>query len=190
MESPQALQVLLSWLGGNDALGANRYEEIRRKLILLFRCRGCTSAEELADETLDRTARALLKPDFTFSGPPMVYMRGVGRNIYLEWLRTQRRVSLEPISEGPHELPAPVQHTDEQEAIHACLDRCLKALPGDKRALLIRYYRNEKRSKIEDRQLLAEETGLGLNALRIQIFRLRNTVRQCVENCCRQQEME
>jgi hypothetical protein len=49
--------------------------------------------------------------------------------------------------------------------------------------LLIRYYRNDKRVKIDGRQLLAEELGIGLNALRIQVFRLRNAMRRCVEKC-------
>jgi DNA-directed RNA polymerase specialized sigma24 family protein len=190
METPEALQALLLWLGDNDASGASRYEEVRRKLVLLFRCRGCFLAEELADETIDRTARALLRPDFTFDGQPIAYMRGVARNVYLEWLRKQRRTSLESISESYLELPAAAQRTDDQESLYACLDRCLNALPGDKRTLLIRYYRNEKRPKIDDRQLLAEEIGIGLNALRIQVFRLRNTVRECVEKCHSRSEME
>jgi hypothetical protein len=64
MESPEVMQAFLLWLGEDQSSGARRYEEIRRKLILLFRWRGCYTPEELADETIDRTARAVLKPDF------------------------------------------------------------------------------------------------------------------------------
>jgi hypothetical protein len=55
--------------------------------------------------------------------------------------------------------------------------------------LLIRYYRSDKRAKIDGRQLLAEELGLGLNALRIQVFRLRNAMRRCVEKCAAKGEI-
>jgi DNA-directed RNA polymerase specialized sigma24 family protein len=190
MESSEALHTFLLWLGGDDASGARMYEDVRQKLVLLFRCRGCFPAEELADETIDRTARALLKPGFICDGQPIAYMRGVARNIYLEWLRKQRGAPVESISEPYLELPAPVQSTEGREVIYACLDRCLNALPQEKRSLLIRYYRNEKKSKIDDRQLMAEEVGVGLNALRIQVFRLRNTVRKCMERCQCKKEME
>jgi DNA-directed RNA polymerase specialized sigma24 family protein len=191
MESSEALRALLQWLGGGDDVsGACSYEDVRQKLILLFRCRGCFQAEELADEAIDRTARALLKPDFAFDGQPIAYIRGVARNIYLEWLRKRRYANPESISESGLELAAPSHSTGDRETLFACLDRCLNTLPGDKKSLLIRYYRNEKREKIDDRQLLAEEIGIALNALRIQVFRLRNSMRQCVEKCRCGTEME
>ena len=87
MESPEVMQAFLQWLGPDQSSGARRYEEIRRNLILLFRWRGCYIAEELADETIDRTARAVLKPGFQYQGDQVLYFRGVARNVFLEWLR-------------------------------------------------------------------------------------------------------
>jgi DNA-directed RNA polymerase specialized sigma24 family protein len=183
MDSPEVMQSFLLWLGKDQASGAREYEEIRRKLILLFRYRGCHIPEELADETIDRTAHAVLKPDFLFQGEPIAYFRGVARNVYLEWLRKERRLPSEPISETNCELPASQGEFASGELTHDCLERCLNALPSAKKALLIRYYGSEKRGKIDGRQLLAEELGIGLNALRIQVFRLRNLLRNCVEKC-------
>jgi DNA-directed RNA polymerase specialized sigma24 family protein len=183
MESSEALQAVLLWLGENQASGALRYEEIRKKLILLFRWRGCHIPEELADETIDRTAHALLGPDFRYQGDPIAYFRGVAHNVYREWLRKERRFPTEPISEGYLELPASPGDTEQNDLPPACLERCLNALLPAKRTLLIRYYRSDKRAKIDGRQVLAEELGIGLNALRIQVFRLRNGLRRCVENC-------
>ncbi len=183
MESPEAMQALLLWLGDDQAAGARKYEEIRQKLILLFRYRGCHIPDELADETIDRTARAILNPEFQYQGDPTPYFRGVARNVYLEWLRKERRLPTEPISEAKFELPAPVANSGNDDLLQACLERCLNALPPPKKMLLIRYYRSDKRAKIDGRQLLSEELGIGLNALRIQVFRLRNAMRGCVEKC-------
>lgn len=183
MESPEALEAILLWLGEDRNSGAQRYEEIRQKLIILFRYRGCHSAEELADETIDRTARIVLRPDFRYQGDPIAYFRGVAHNVYREWLRKEHRFPTEPISEGYLELPAPASDANENGPLLACLERCLSALSPAKRMLLIRYYQSDKRVKIDGRQLLADELGLGLNALRIQVFRLRNGLRQCVEKC-------
>src|SRR5690348_618571 len=97
MESPAALDAFLAWLGQNEATGARKYEEVRQKLIVLFRCRGCSAAEDLADETIDRTARAVAKPGFSCPGDPILFFRGVARNVYLEWLRRERRNPQEPM---------------------------------------------------------------------------------------------
>ena len=183
MESPEAMRALLLWLGENETSGARKYEEIRRKLILLFRYRGCHIPEELADDTIDRTAHAILNPGFHYQGDPTAYFRGVARNVYREWLRKQRRMPTEPISDANLQLPAPADSSEEDDLVQGCLERCLKALPPEKKTLLIRYYRSDKRAKIDGRQLLAEEFGIGLNALRIQVFRLRNAARTCVEKC-------
>ena len=183
MESPEAMKALLLWLGGDQAAGARKYEEIRQKLIVLFRYRGCHVPEELADDTIDRTARNVLNPDFQYQGDPIAYFRGVARNVYLEWFRKERRLPTEPISEIKFELPAPAANSGKDDLLQACLERCLNSLPSTKRILLIRYYRSDKKAKIDGRQLLAEELGIGLNALRIQVFRLRNTMRRCVEKC-------
>ena len=183
MESPELMQAFLLWLGGDLSSGARRYEEIRRKLILLFRWRGCYVPEELADEVIDRTARAVLKPDFHYEGERDLYFRAVARNVFLEWLRRKQRFPTDTISDNDIDLPAPTSDSGADSLRQSCLERCLNSLPAAKRTLVIRYYRSDKREKIDGRQLLAEEQGIGLNALRIQVFRLRNGLRRCVADC-------
>jgi DNA-directed RNA polymerase specialized sigma24 family protein len=183
MRSPTDLDGLLLWLGSDRDAGARRYVEVRQKLATLFECRGCQSPEDLADETLDRTARAILKPGFSFEGDIMAYLLGVARNVYLESLRKKRTISQEAIP-GFADRTVQTQSDDSRkEVLLSCLDRCLGRLPTDKRSLLLRYYQGEKTAKIDGRLRLAEQEGLELNALRIQIFRLRNLVRECVESC-------
>ncbi len=189
METKEDLDRLLLWLGDDAVGGARKYEEVRNKLIVLFRIRGSSSAEELADETIDRTARALLKPEFSFDGNPMAYFRGVARNVFLESLRKDRRLAsesleevLEPAADPGHEGPA-------LERQFACLDTCLDRLPPERKALLLNYYQGEKRSKIDQRQQMAASGGAGMNALRLQVFRLRKIVRNCMQSCIRRHEM-
>ena len=50
--------MLLEWLDPNLDLAGEKYEEIRRGLIKIFGYRGCSDAEGLADETINRVARA------------------------------------------------------------------------------------------------------------------------------------
>lgn len=189
MESPEVMQSFLSWLCEDEALAAQKYEEIRQKLILLFRYRGCHIPEELADEVIDRTAHAVLKPDFHYQGDRVAYFRGVARNVYLEWLRKERRLPTEPISDTHAEIPSLPDAPQLDDRRQDCLERCLSSLSPAKKTLVIRYYRSEKRQKIDGRQLLAEEMGIGLNALRIQVFRLRNALRRCVAKCEAQGEI-
>jgi DNA-directed RNA polymerase specialized sigma24 family protein len=191
MQSPEAFETFLLWLGQDSASGAHKYEEVRRKLILLFNCRGCPIPEELADETIDRTARVVLRPDFTYVGDPIAYFRGVARNVFFEWERKQRKFATVPVEEDAYTQPQSSQKTEsETEVLSAYLETCLNQLPADKRSLLVRYYQSEKRAKIDARQVLAEKEGIGLNALRIQVFRLRNAVRQCIEAQIRESETQ
>ncbi len=184
METPADLENLLLWLGPNTDAGARKYLEVRQRLIALFQFRGSSRPEELADDTLDRTARAILKPGFVFKGDPMAYLRGVARNVYLESLRKDRIEGQDVSHEVVDSVPQRPVDNPGVEPLFQCLDRCLAQLPDDKRALLLRYYQGERSAKIDGRLQLARERGMELNALRIQVFRLRNLIRQCVERCC------
>jgi DNA-directed RNA polymerase specialized sigma24 family protein len=183
MNTPADLENLLLWLGPNTDAGARKYVEVRQRLIALFHFRGCSGPEELADQTLDRTARAILKPGFVFEGDPMAYLRGVARNVYLE-SRRKSRIDGQVVSHEVDSVPQAPLDNSGAEPLFLCLDRCLAQLAEDKRTLLLRYYQGERSAKIDGRLQLAQERGMELNALRIQVFRLRNVVRQCVERCC------
>ncbi len=55
----QQFQRLLQRLHAHSDRAAEKYEEIRWKLIKFFQWDSCSDAEELTDETLDRVARKL-----------------------------------------------------------------------------------------------------------------------------------
>lgn len=167
---------LLGWLNPEREQAAARYEEIRRRLITIFTCRGCPEAEDLADETFDRVARKVQEIAPTYVGDPAHYFYGVAHNVHLEYLRKQFRP-------GPPPPPPPAQVEDEATPAYECLEKCMQKLAAAERELVLQYYQEEKRAKIEHRKLLAKRLGIALNALRIRAYRTRAALQKCVQEC-------
>jgi RNA polymerase sigma factor (sigma-70 family) len=151
----------------------------------MFVCRGCERPEELADEALDRVIRKVDTVAPTYEGNPAAYVHGVAKNVFLEYLRTRRR-SLEG---GSVELETALRRASapagnyEIERRHACLDRCLGGLNADDRELILRYYREAGWAKIEERQIMADETRASRSALRKRTQRIRERLRTCLTGC-------
>lgn len=180
---------LLEWLDqGVDSQG-ERYLEMRRRLVAYFDRRNRPSAEELADDTLNRVGRVLETDGAIAITPPARYCYIVARFVLLEDLRRVRRQVPynEPAGIGarldrPFD-PDPDQVVREQRL--DCLDRCLEELKDEQRDLVIEYYRDARRQRIERRRDLATRLGITMNALGIRAYRLRDTLMACVEDCRR-----
>jgi hypothetical protein len=54
-----------------------------------------------------------------------------------------------------------------------CLDCCLHELKPEQRELVVEYYRDAKRQKIDRRRELAARLGISMNALGIRAWRIR-----------------
>jgi len=175
---------LLAILDPDREKAGLRYETFRRKLVRFFEWRGAVWPEELADETLDRVVRRLGEGETIRADDPGAYFHGVARNVLREhWDREQRR-KLEPL--GDQEPPDTIDHDADPAAAERrlfCLERCLGALPPETRALVLRYYTDEKRAKIDGRQAMAAALGIGINALRVRMFRVRAGLDTCVRGC-------
>ena len=172
-----AWQKLLDFIAGEGDGPEDAYQRTRARLVKFFAWRGSHDVEELADETLTRVARKLGQ-DGVQAERPMAFIIGVARMIDLEQKRRQgRSVTL---SEGAAETPAPSQRKEE---LLAALERCLDKLSADDRQLLLRYHepRGERRAAV--RQVIADELGTALNALRVRMHRMRLQVEACVERC-------
>jgi RNA polymerase sigma factor (sigma-70 family) len=167
--------MLLGWLNPDRELAAAKYEDIRRRLITIFTCRNCAEAEELADETFDRVMRKVPDISRTYVGDPAPYFYGVAHKIHLEYLRKKRR----PLPPAPSREP----EEEEPETAYDCLEECIGKLTPNERELVLQYYREEKRAKIDHRKQLAEGLGIGLNALRIRAYRIRAVLQKCVREC-------
>jgi DNA-directed RNA polymerase specialized sigma24 family protein len=140
----------------------------------IFACRGCCESEDLADESINRVIFRLKDITDRFTGDPALYFYGVANKVHMEYLR---RKPIPPV-------PTPIPSDDEDvEQEYDCLEKCIQQLTAENRELVIEYYREEKRAKIENRKELADKLGIALNALRIRAHRLRNALQQCVQKC-------
>lgn len=165
---------LLAWLGPGSEEAGRRYEEIRRSLIKIFTCRGCHESEDLADETINRVVAKLPDIEADYTGERALYFYGVANKVHLEYLRRR------PAPPAPPPAPAP---SEEEEREYECLLHCVGGLSSDHRELVLQYYREEKRAKIDNRKHLADRLGIALNALRIRAYRIRLGLQKCVEEC-------
>jgi len=175
----EKFEQLLLWLDSDREKAGAKYEAIRKRLIKFFVCRGCNVGEDLTDKTVNRVARKL--PEFrdTYDGEPGHYFHGVAKNIYHEWLRQEQLPAVLPPP------PAPPEEDENKERMDRCLQRCMARLSAEDRQLVLAYYEQEKHAKIDQRKKLAEQLGVGMNALRLRLYRIRETLQECVEQCCR-----
>ena len=172
-----AFDSLLAWLDPDRDLAARKYEQIRRRLIKLFTCRGRPDAEDLADETIDRVTVKAPELSKAYVGDPCLYFYGVAHNVFLESLRRRPPRDLAP------QTPAPGGEDEEAEREYECLESCIEKLPPEGRELVLEYYRSERREKIDRRKELAARLGIAPNALRIRVHRLRAALQECVREC-------
>jgi DNA-directed RNA polymerase specialized sigma24 family protein len=168
-----AFNQLLDWLDRDRETAARRYEQIRSRLITIFECRGCPVAEELADTTIDRVATKISQITADYVGDPEKYFYGVAGKIYLEYVRKR------PV---PEPAPPPIL-TEEIELKYRCLEQCMEGLREENRELILFYYGQDGRQKINQRKALAVRLGLAANALSMRAHRIRESLGKCVSDC-------
>ena len=181
---------LLEWLDDGVDSGGERYLEMRRRLVSYFDRRNRGSAEDLADETFNRISRTLEQSGAIAVRPPARYCYVVAKFVLLEDFRRERKhVHLEEWRTAPGSrsstlaLAGPTDSAVGREHRLDCLDRCLERLPPAQRELIVDYYRDVRRQKIERRRALAERMGITMNALGIRALRIRDTLTACVKGC-------
>jgi DNA-directed RNA polymerase specialized sigma24 family protein len=170
------LRALLDRLGAEPQESAERYEQLRRKMINYFLWEQCENAEDLADECLDRVARKL--EDGVEIQSPSGYMAGVARIMVKE--NRSRRQREQAVME---EFSNRIAHTGEAEDIEQAvrdLEECLKNFSPSQRSLLLRYYEGDHAQRILIRARLAEELNILPNALRNRAMRLRTLLETCM----------
>ena len=173
----ESFQLLLGWLGTNDESAGEKYEKIRTRLIRIFIGRGCPEAELLADRTIDRVIAKVPQISSSYVGEPAAYFYGVAHKIHLEWLRHQKRERETPFVEFGREAE------EEEGAEYPCLESCLDELPAEAREMILEYYCDEKRAKIERRKRMAQTLGISIGALQIKASRVRSRLSSCVSDC-------
>lgn len=193
-EEPRLTQTaftrLLDWLDDGDDSHGERYLEIRRRLVAYFDRRNRPASDELADETLNRVARTLETSGVIETRPPARYCYVVAKFVLLEDFRRERKhTSLEaawPTEGARHAARADADEVRAaREARLSCLDRCLDELKPGQRDLIVEYYADERRLKIERRRAMAGRLGISMNALGIRACRIRDALMECVDGCGR-----
>lgn len=179
--TPETFSLLLLRLDPDQEQAAEKYEELRRKLIRFFEWRGAPFPEEHADEVFDRLAKRIAAGVSVQNVASYGYE--IGRLVLLETLKAndKRRGSLEEAN-----VEVVVETNDdakEKEIRFACLDDCLRSLPENGSELIVEYYQDERRDRIERRKALATRLGLQREALANRAQRLRDKLEHCVTRC-------
>ncbi len=182
--SGTAFTRLLRWLDdGSDSQG-ERYLEMRRRLVAYFDRRNRPAPDVLADETFDRVSRTLEESGRIKVTPPARYCYVVARFVLLEDIRRTRRDVPYEDTRGAVQYTRPdVPADDGLDYSLDCLGRCLNILKPEDKHLIIEYYRDAKRQRIDRRRDLARQLGISMNALGIRAWRLRANLERCVGAC-------
>jgi DNA-directed RNA polymerase specialized sigma24 family protein len=158
---------LLDALDLDPARAARRYVELRGQLVARLRRRGCAAADDLVDEAIERVARRIaggVRPRDLER-----YASGVARFVALEARgRASRHVALDAVA-----IDAPAGDAPGDAELVAQLRRCLDELRPEARELLLRYADPAGGGDLDGRDALARELGIGANALRLRVHRLR-----------------
>jgi DNA-directed RNA polymerase specialized sigma24 family protein len=176
---------LLLRLDPNRDQAAEKYEEIRWKLIKFFQWGACVDAEDLVDETFNRVGEKL-ESDNEGIHDVTAFVWGVAKNIRQEALRRESKIVRLPDLPGAEEhFPSPRVADGEVVESHGrlkCLRRCIQHFSAGDRRLLLKYHAPRGR-RGEGRRRLAQETGLTMLALRVRVNRLRFKLEQCIKEC-------
>lgn len=174
---------LLAWLDdGRDSQGA-RYIEMRERLVSYFDRRNRPAPDVLADETFDRISRTLEESGRIMVTPPARYCYVVARFVLLEDIRRTKRTVAFDERRSIVQMATPTASDERTERSLECLTACLGRLKADDRELIVEYYRDAKRQRIDRRRAIASKLGITMNALGIRTWRLRSGLQSCVGNC-------
>jgi len=187
----EAMDKLLAVLGPGREEAGERYERIRKALLIFFQARACSYPEALADETINRVTRRIEKGGEITAADPQKFFLGVARNVFREQWGDRRWSPMDieslPPSQQPQSNPVGLLHAESEvtrkESRLNCMDTCLESLFPGKRELIVDYYSEDRRTKIDARAELANRLGISGGALRIRMCRMRHKLEQCVEQC-------
>ena len=183
--SQASLTALLQRLDPDPERAGEEYLRFQQKLTRFFEYRGCEISAELADETLNRvgTRLSLGVRVRELNG----YLYGIARHVLSEYHHQERLfLRLEDLkpAEQPTvspEFPARLESSpDEIERTLECLEQCLAEMPRGIRELLHEYYGHECRVRVEKRRALARKLGISPNALKLRIWRVRESLERRV----------
>ena len=177
--------MLLAALDADEIRAAEKYENMRYKLVNLLKWKGCieSDADELSDRTLDRVATKIADGEQIEN--IAAYASSVARFILLEHNRKKREDAV-----GDH-LPDSAVEPDidilkESDSRMECLRDCMASTipnPTD-RKIIVGYYDTESNEKNKQaRKRLAVSLDMSIGALKVKACRLRDKLERCINDC-------
>jgi DNA-directed RNA polymerase specialized sigma24 family protein len=168
---------LLERLHPDRDLAGEEYERLHSKLVKYFLWNASRFPEELADKTFDRVAFRLKEGEVIKD--IVKYIQGVARYILLEDFKEREKESaniaqLSVFKEDVEEK----RHSDR---LHRIMEECLKNLSAEDQELISQYYVEDKKSRLDRHDELAERRGIPLNAMRIRVYRIRQRLKHCIQ---------
>ena len=132
-------------------------------------------AEDLADETINRVC---LKINTEVVENKTAFVYGFAKNVYLESLRKEKNhLNTDDLNIAEKE------RKDEADYSGDCLDKCLRELPAENRALILDYFSEEKQAKIDLHKQISEKFETTQTALRMRIVRIKQKLKACLQEC-------
>ena len=182
MRGGNSLDILLHALHPDREQASHAYEALRSRLIRFFAWNQIETAEELADEALDRLMQRLSSTAADRRAEilePVKYAAGIARHLVQEHQRQiqRKRAVLESLMERRKSLDAAERERKEELEMLSALEQSMQQIPIENRLLIERYYSAECRNQIQQRQQLAEDLGISINALRNRALRIRMELR-------------
>jgi len=176
----EAFDKLLAKLSADREEAGREYEAIRIKLVRYFQSRQIDSAETRADETINRVARRIDEGEQidNLTG----YMYRTAYLVFMEGLKEPAHAEID-LEKAPTANCEPLLEDTEQERRRRCFDNCLNSLTAENRELVLSYYREDRRAKIDLRKQLADRLRIPVNALRIRVHRIRVSLERCIKEC-------
>lgn len=183
-----SLDALLGALAGSSSDAGIAYENLRMRLIRFFRWNHCHAPEDLADTALDRLASRLANNSEPILDPQR-FAAGIARMLLHEYQAQQvREQKMLPKLLRSLRNHQPRLETEQEREDALC--HCLEGITAENRQLLDRYYTGDASERIRNRQSLAEELGIGLNALRNRALRLRQQLEDCISGYLRKRNFQ
>lgn len=171
---------LLALLSPDRDEAGRVYEQLHSGLIRFFYYRGCSEAEALADETINRVANKLDLYDSARAPRISSYFYGFASRVLLEHRREQNRLIQ---LDDEARIAAEVASTDGSSDRVECLRECLSKKSRSELKLIVEYYAGDGPSRKMTRQAIAANDGLSAGALHTKVFRIKVGLRECVEKC-------